>query len=134
MKEKVYYNWRLILCIGLIGIVLFPTFYTIFFTIYSADDFSMILSCNKEMIFSDSIRIANDHYKNWSGIWVYMFIEVLLNPLMHFSLEGYGIGREMVILFSVFVLSLIVLVKTAMKWLLGVNSKEVVAASSVMAY
>ena len=128
MKEKTDRNWKFILYICLIIIVLFPMIYTIFYTIHSEDDFSMVLSCNRESLLAESIRIANDYYKNWSGIWLYMVIEVLFNPLMCFPLESQGIGIEMVCLFMTFVASLLLLIYVASKRLLKVGNKETIAA------
>ena len=64
------------------GVVLFPMVYTIFYSLPSGDDFSMISGCERRTLFRDSIYRANERYMNWSGLWPYMFIETLANPLL----------------------------------------------------
>lgn len=105
MKKKLTENWKFIICVLLISAVLFPMIYTIFYTLSSADDFSMAYGCSKSTIFTDSISHANRRYINQSGLWIYMFAETLLNPIVHFELESFGIGIEMILLFLAFIIS-----------------------------
>lgn len=127
MKRKIADNWKFLVCVGLIGIVLLPMLCTIFYTLPSADDFSMVVDCSKSTLLRDSIRRANLTYMSWQGLWPYIFMETLINPLLLFSLESWGIGMEMILLFSAFIASLFALISTAAKKILGVNKKEIIA-------
>lgn len=128
MNKKLTENWKFIICVLLISAVLFPMIYTIFYTLPSADDFSMAYGCSKSTIFTDSISHANRRYINQSGLWIYMFAETLLNPIVHFELESFGIGIEMILLFLAFIISLCTLIHTLIRQVLGIESKEVTAA------
>ena len=128
MKKRLTENWKFIVCVLLMSAVLLPIIYTIFYTLPSADDFSMAYGCTRNTIFMDSISHANRRYINQSGLWIYMFVETLLNPIVHFELESYGIGIEMILLFLVFMISLCTLINTAVRRVLGMENKEVVAA------
>lgn len=111
-----------IFCIILFGIVLLPMVYTIFYSIPSADDFSMANGCSKNKLVLDSIERANDYYMNWSGLWPYMFIETLANPLLLFPLEGRGRGVEMVFLFLSFIASIIWAINIAAKKIFNIDN------------
>lgn len=52
----------------LIVLVLLPMVYTIFYSIPSADDFSMANGCGRNTLFLDSIKRANEYYMTWSGL------------------------------------------------------------------
>lgn len=123
MKKKTNDKLIFAICVVLIGIILLPMIYTIFYSLPSADDFSMAYGCSKGTLLVESIRHANSRFLNWTGLWPYMFIETLLNPMVHFSLESCGLGVEMVLLFLAFITSLFMLIIVASKRILGIESK-----------
>lgn len=123
-KKDIYANWKFILYIILIGIILLPMICTIFYSIPVNDDFSMVNGCDRNTLLIDSIKRANEWFMTWSGLWPYMFIETLANPLLLFPLEGCWSGVEMFFLFLVFIVSLIVMIDTAMKKILGIYNKS----------
>lgn len=127
LKMKLYENRKALFYVILIAVILFPMVYTIFYSLPSADDFSMISECERSSLFRDSINRANERYMNWSGLWPYMFIEMLANPLMLFSLESGWSGVEMVFLFLAFIVSFMALVNMASKKILGIHKKETIA-------
>lgn len=86
MKKILAENWKFIVCVLLIAAVLFPMIYTIFYTLPSADDFSMAYGCSRDTILMDSVNHANKRYTSSSGLWIYMFAETLLNPMVYFTL------------------------------------------------
>jgi hypothetical protein len=97
---------------------------TIFYSLPSADDFSMAMGCSKNTLLLDSIGRANEYFMTWSGLWPYMFIETLINPVLLFPLESWWSGGEMVFLFLAFVVSFITVTNLAMVKLLGIYNKE----------
>lgn len=127
LKMRLYKNRRVLFYVLLMGVVLFPMVYTIFYSLPSGDDFSMISGCERRTLFRDSIYRANERYMNWSGLWPYMFIETLANPLLLFPLESWWSGVEMVFLFLSFIASLMALIIVASKKVLGIHNKEIVA-------
>lgn len=129
MKKILTENWKFIVCVLLISAILFPMIYTIFYTLPSADDFSMAYGCSRKTILADSISHANRRYINQSGLWIYMFAETILNPIVYFELESFGIGIEMILLFMAFIISLCTLINTVVKRVLGIENREVAAAS-----
>ena len=128
LKRKLAENWKFIIGVVMIGILLLPMAYTIFFTLPSTDDFSVACNVHKNSIFMDSFRYANMRFTTWTGLWPYMFIETLINPLILFPLESYGIGVEMLLLFSAFMIALFMMIATAAKEILGETKRENIAA------
>lgn len=127
VRKTLSENWKFIICVLLIAVVLFPMIYTIFYTLPSADDFSMASGCSKSTLFMDSVNRANKRYINSSGLWIYMFAETLLNPMVYFEVESFGMGIEMVLLFLAFIISLCTLIHTAFRCVLGIENREVTA-------
>ena len=127
LRKKLLENWKFLICIFLICILLLPMIYTIFYSLPSTDDFSVATNVSISSLFSDSVRYANQRFFSWTGLWVYMFIETFINPLIRFPLESYGIGIEMIILFSLFVISLFAAINTASRKILGITEKTTIA-------
>lgn len=127
LKKKLTENWKFILCAILIGIVLFPMVYTIFYMLPYADDFIMATTVNKNSCIIDAFYMANEFFMSWTGLWPYMFFETAFNPVVLFSLESYGIGIEMILLFAAFIISLFAAITTAAKRILGVTKRETIA-------
>lgn len=123
-KKSIFDNRKFIFLIILIIVVLLPMICTIFYSLPSADDFSMAMGCSKNTLLLDSIGRANEYFMTWSGLWPYMFIETLINPVLLFPLESWWSGGEMVFLFLAFVVSFITVTNLAMVKLLGIYNKE----------
>ncbi len=128
LKKKLAGNWKFIICVLMIGILLLPMVYTIFFTLPSTDDFSTAYHVHKNSMFMDSVRYANMRYTTWSGVWLYAFIRALIHPLVLFPLESYGIGVEMILLFIAFMIALFMMIATAATEILGETKRENIAA------
>ena len=126
LKTRLYKDRKVILLVVLIGVVLLPMVYTIFYSLPSADDFVMIGECERSTLFRDSIHRANEYYMNWSGLWPYMFIETLANPVILFPLESCWSGVEMVFLFLLFIASFMALINVASQKILGIHNKETI--------
>lgn len=128
IKTRVLENWKFIIGVMLIGIALLPMLYTIFYSLPAADDFSVAsyMTSKYGTVFMNSIRYANERWHSWSGLWFYMFIEQLLNPLHHFEIESCGYGVTMIVLFSLFMVSIFAVIATAAKKILGVTQKETI--------
>lgn len=115
---------KFIFYIMLIGIVLLPMVYTIFYSVPSADDFTMANGCGRTTLLLDSIKHANERFMTWSGLWPYMFIETLINPLLLFPIESCWMGVEMVFLFLAFIASVISVINIALEKILWIYNKD----------
>lgn len=127
MKKAIAKNWKFMICVLAIFVLLLPMVFTIFYSLPSADDFSMAYGSARGTLFMDGVRRANNMFMNWSGLWPYMFIEIILNPMQYFELESYGIGVEMILLFLAFIIAVCSLINTAARNILEVDRKEYIA-------
>lgn len=107
-------------------LLLTPYFYTVYFSIPSADDFSMaytakIMNCNGN-IFKSAFDIANKYYMSWGGEWVSFFLEILLNPLLIFAAPLKLYGFEMTVFLLIFIISVLVLMGCILKTIFYIDN------------
>lgn len=109
-------NWlNVALCVA-IAVVILPTMYTILFSWPIADDFSMAIGVDKKTVLLDAIQIANDYYINHAGGWIWIFTEVLFNPLVYASVDSYLLGFELLAFFCCFMLTIWMFIRTIFKY------------------
>lgn len=88
-------------------ILLFPFIATIFYSVPSADDFSMAACLPYPSLFLSAIDRANYLYRvNGGGIWIAKFFEVLLSPLATFEIDSMAYGITMIIFFLLLMISI----------------------------
>jgi hypothetical protein len=122
MKEKV--DKRTIILLLAIFVVLVPFVNTIRYTLPSTDDFWMAAGVGQDNILTAAVQTANNFYLNWEGEWLYIFLEVLLNPLAYDSVEGSVLGIEMIGFFLLFCIILYFAVRAYMRLILGEEKRN----------
>lgn len=124
-------NWirncdKKFLCICLaIVLLLLPFFYTMYYALPSTDDFWMAAGIARENVVSEALHKANLFYMTWEGQWLYIFLEVLLNPLIYAGISGHAIGLELMVFAAIFFIALFVAVKSFFVNVVDIQSKYV---------
>lgn len=96
-------------------IVIFPFVLSMLYSIPGADDFAMIYNPKDGFFLFSAMKRATNMYFTWSGLWIYMFIEFLCNPVTIFGPTSLMYGVVMIVLFGMFLLILFYLIKTILK-------------------
>lgn len=88
-------------------LLVLPYVITIPFSIPSADDFSMGANLSYPSLIMSAFERANYCYFNFGGgIWIYMFLEVLLSPIVSYEINSMAYGITMLSIFFLTVVSL----------------------------
>lgn len=101
MKTTKENRQKLILVIEALAFVLLmlPFFYTILYSIPTADDFdvaNLVASFNTNSRILQGIKGANFFYRSWSGNWFIVFLQMSLNPM--------GLYEKNTILYGIFMI------------------------------
>ena len=104
-------------------VLIIPYINTILYSLPSTDDFWMAAGVEKGNLLADAIRIANEFYMNWAGDWIYIFLEVLLNPLVLFGISSKALGIEMVVFFLLFLVALFAVFHAFGKYVIQVENR-----------
>ncbi len=96
-------------------IIILPFVISMLYSIPGADDFSMTYDLGNEFFFITALKKATNMYFRWSGLWIYMFIEYLCNPVMIFGPTSQMYGVVMILLFGGFLGILYYLISTIFK-------------------
>lgn len=107
-----------------IFLLIIPFVYTMYYSLPSTDDFWMVAGVDKSNVFAESIETANTFYMNWGGGWIYIFLEVLLNPLVYFGINGHYLGIEMILFLCLFLIALFFMTKTYMRQILKITDEK----------
>ena len=109
-------------------LLVIPFLYTMYYSLPSTDDFWMAAGIDKNNVFSDAIATANTFYLNWGGGWLYIFLEVLLNPLVYFGINGHYLGIELIFFLLVFLCVLYSVIKTCVQKILKITDSRYIMA------
>ncbi len=96
-------------------IIISPFVLSMLYSIPGADDFAMTYNSEAGFFLFTALKRASDMYFTWSGLWLYMFIEFLCNPVMIFGPTSPMYGIVMILLFCGFLASLYYLLTTILR-------------------
>ncbi len=115
------YYWIIILLI-----IIIPFVATIFFSVPSADDFSMAKGVlDNTNSFLRSIRVANNFYLTWAGGWPYNLLQCLLNPLSYTQPHSSLVGISLVAFFVIFIVVVYKYFMVILNKVLEIKNKQV---------
>ncbi len=96
------------------------------------DDFSTALAVDKSNIILSSIKNSWGTYMTWQGTLPYMFIQYLFCPLTYRSYGSRLVGVELAVLFVVYILSVVIFIRTICRYVLQVNDKKKIYIICIM--
>lgn len=96
---------RILVVVCVYIILLTPFLYSIMHALPTSDDFCMTLQSDTQNIFIGSILETWYKYINWSGEFIYFFLQYFLNPLAYATLDSYLYGAVLCVYFLFFVFS-----------------------------
>ena len=117
MNEWIKNNKRTINFIGVILVyilLLMPYIFSILHALPTSDDFCMTL--NGENHLWGSLSYTGTKYMNWSGEFLYFFLQYFINPLAFAGLDSYLYGITLCVFFLFFVFSFRFFIKS---WIEG---------------
>lgn len=113
-----------VLLFGSISVVLcliIPMMITIFYSLPSADDFSQVVSVNRSDIIGEAFKAANTAYMEWSGGWIYYFLQGILSPVLLFGVPSRMLGVELIIFFAIFLWSIYKVISVSLIQIFGIK-------------
>jgi hypothetical protein len=114
-------------------LLLLPYIWDIYYSLPSADDFSMLYNYNyNKSIWLEAVRISNGMWHNWTGEWFYTLIQIIVNPLLLFKYSSHGIGIELIILFLFFIFSIMLSIKTVFKNIFNCGNNIIIYAVTLI--
>ena len=121
LEEKTRKRILLIGSMVVVACLIIPMMITIFYSLPSADDFSQVVGVDRFDIIGEAFRAANIAYMEWSGGWIYYFLQGVLSPVLLFGVPSRMLGVELIVFFLLFLLSIYEVVSICMEKVFGVE-------------
>ena len=77
-----------------------------------------------ENMLADALKATNSFYMGWNGMWPYLFLEYVLNPLMYAPAYSHLAGVELLLFFAAFVATFYFYVKELLWFFFGIGYAE----------
>lgn len=77
-----------------------------------------------ENMLADALKATNSFYMGWNGMWPYLFLEYVLNPLMYAPAYSHLAGVELLLFFAAFVATFYFYVKELLRFFFGIGYAE----------
>ena len=77
-----------------------------------------------ENMLADALKATNSFYMGWNGMWPYLFLEYVLNPLMYAPAYSHLAGVELLLFFAAFIVTFYFYVKELLRFFFGIGDAE----------
>lgn len=106
-------------------VIILPFVLTIPYALTCKTDYHMAaLVYGSDNLILDSFRTAGDYYKNWNGMFPYIFLECALNPLNYAKAYDHLVGVQLLIFFFVFIVTLYFYVKEFLGFFFDITDRR----------